>query len=210
MSEGILTDLLFRYEEWDADIRAESARLRTLAETAKAEAEKYRKKAERNQKYAEKYLNLARSLNYPDWKVAVLDKLAEAMGKKLGLHYTVQGPAGLGSRCFIILYADKDQKPTEQPHKELIVQPTFLDGKLYFCYETGVVIERYEKGTVGYQHGFNNEVANLPDDLDEIISLLKDREPLSFRGLGGGTKKADNQFSNGNKTKSSEEDSQEI
>ena len=177
-----MVDLISTYEDLVGYANHEAGTIKAKVELAEHEIEKLEKQTEKMKSLAEKWRKEAVRVIYPDWKDVVLKKMARQIADAHGFCYEVQGPAGLGSRCFITLFSDKDKRPIDQEHKLLIVQPIFEDDKLRFGYETGRKIGRYEKGTVGFENGLDNEVLPLPDDLEEIYLLFRDFDPIQ-KGL---------------------------
>jgi len=93
----------------------------------------------------------------------------------------VYGPQGIGCRTFIYLVESEEVSPFKQQSKRVIVQPDFdEDGNLYLVYETGEMVERYAKGSLGEVSGLNGVTAPLPNTLEEIRVLLRDVPPDKF------------------------------
>ena len=173
-----LNDLISDYENLTGYANQTARNIEAKVALAEHEIEKLDTQIKNTRRLADKWRREAARVIYPDWKDVVLKKMARQIADAHGFCYEVQGPAGLGSRCFITLFSDKDKRPIDQEHKLLIVQPIFEDDKLRFGYETGRKIGRYEKGTVGFENGLDNEVLPLPDDLEEIYRLFRDFDPI--------------------------------
>ena len=139
-------------------IRAKRARLEALIEAH----ERALKKLDRMEK---------------GWKELVVEPLAKILSEKMGnLPWKIYGPFGLGCETTIYLFPTDVHNIVKGETHSITVHPqiSISDGNvnIYLTYNTGEVVDRYEKGTIGYMNGFNNVEAKLPDSIDEVVKLL--------------------------------------
>jgi len=107
--------------------------------------------------------------SHPHWNDHVLLPLIREIGCRLGLNYEVSGPFGMRLQCYITL-TDENNNTVYI----LSVVPCFQKcGTLIesIHYDTGEIKE----GRVEDLNGFNCITAQLPDDYDEIIRIMKER-----------------------------------
>lgn len=117
------------------------------------------------------------------WYRQVLVPLAEALSKELNMPYEIYGPFGLSSETSIFFFpsgkignlAKEDTygitvHPSSRPHDDW---RTPFEDCFYLTYNTGEKRNEYQEGTIGYWNGFNNVEAELPDDLDKILEIVK-------------------------------------
>lgn len=117
------------------------------------------------------------------WYQQVLVPLAEALSKELNMPYDIYGPFGLGSETSIYFFPSGEigsivkedtysitLHPSSRPHDDW--QTPFEDC-FYLTYNTGEKKNEYPEGTIGYLNGFNNVEAELPDDLDKVLEIIR-------------------------------------
>lgn len=46
-------------------------------------------------------------------------------------------------------------------------------SEVFLRYDTGVRVNEYQEGSIGYLNGYNNVEAPLPNSIDEIIKIIK-------------------------------------
>jgi len=113
-------------------------------------------------------LHNAGKRKYPHWKDFVLLPLARELGQRLNLNYDVSGVFGLRLQCYISLM----DKATNKCVYILSITPRFKPfsaGELELHYDTGKVHE----GLPLDQNGINCITAPLPDDIEDIIRIMK-------------------------------------
>lgn len=129
-------------------------------------------------KKEEKIVKLKEEINEicqaePRWVEAIIIPLRDAISEKTGL-YTKEpyGPFGLRSSISIYFSEKENFDIVEDDVIGITILPRDLtEGKLN--YETGETEDLYQKGTLGYINGMNHVEKPLPQDLDEIIKLLR-------------------------------------
>lgn len=103
----------------------------------------------------------------------VTKKLAEELLKETGLkYYDIYGPFGIEAEVSIYLsnYGKKNRiEICEVETYGLTLRPT----KNGFSYWTGEKTNEYPKGSIGYMNGLNNVHKDLPNDIKEIVKLLR-------------------------------------
>lgn len=105
--------------------------------------------------------------SYPHWSDYVLLPLIRDIGCRLGLDYSVSGPFGMRTQCYISLMDENSNTVYI-----ISVIPCFQKcGALIesIHYDTGEIKE----GCIADLNGFNCITAPLPDDYDEIITIFK-------------------------------------
>lgn len=136
--------------------------------------EKRRKQIQRLEKKRDKL-----ALQAPDWVRDVMHPLAQEIAMKLNQFYDVKGPFGIRAEVSIYIIEDPDMSIIDQGQWSITITPHFNnDGDMEFYYDTGEVKEDFAPGTVGSMNGMNNVEAPLPENIDEIIKLLKWCEPF--------------------------------
>lgn len=115
------------------------------------------------------------------WIEHVLRPLSDRISKRLGgMPYEIYGPFGLGCETSVYFFASgKIGDICKDETYGITVHPQSRDGfgtweeRFYLTYNTGETCNNYQPGTIGYLNGFNNVEAPLPDDLDEIMEIVK-------------------------------------
>lgn len=117
------------------------------------------------------------------WYQQVLVPLAEALSKKLNMPYDIYGPFGLGFETSIYFFPSgkigsivKEDTysitvhPSSRPHDDW---RTPFEDCFCLAYNTGEKKNEYPEGTIGCLNGFNNVEAELPDNLEKILEIVK-------------------------------------
>ena len=117
------------------------------------------------------------------WYQQVLVPLAEALSKELNMPYEIYGPFGLSSETSIYFFpSGKIGDIVKEDTYGITLHPSFrptddysipFEDKFYLTYNTGETKNEYPEGTIGYLNGFNNLEAELPDDLDKILEIIR-------------------------------------
>lgn len=172
-----VSELISAYDEKMRKSEAERGEIQAKVERNQQAAETLEARAKKKRATAEKLLRSMKSIKVVDWKEEVIEPLAEELAKRLGKKACVYGPYGIGAKVVIALVDDKDGPLMEKEWTGITIEPSFdCAGNIYFQYETGDVCNRYEKGTLGQMSGLNNITAELPDNVEEILALLRHHE----------------------------------
>ena len=114
------------------------------------------------------------------WYQQVLVPLAEALSKELNMPYDIYGPFGLGCETSVYFFpSGKIGDIVKEDTYSITVHPssrpwqTPFEDRFYLTYNTGEETNEYPEGTIGHWNGFNNVRAELPDDLDKILEIVK-------------------------------------
>lgn len=117
------------------------------------------------------------------WYNRCLVPLAKLLAKKLKMTYSIYGPFGLGAETTIYFFPRRRAgNITRDEHYSITLHPatrnhhdwkTSFAETFYFTYNTGEQKEEYAPGTLGEMNGFNNVEAELPDDMDAIVEIVK-------------------------------------
>lgn len=117
------------------------------------------------------------------WYQQVLVPLAEALSKELNMPYDIYGPFGLGSETSIFFFpSGKIGSLVNEDTYGITLHPSFrptddysipFEDRFYLTYNTGEKINEHPEGTIGCLNGFNNMEAELPDDLEKILEIVK-------------------------------------
>lgn len=91
--------------------------------------------------------------------------IAEKLEKLTGYKATVYPPMGLRASIGIALNDGGELKG--------FITLTCTENIIY--YDTGKVKERYPQGSIGELNGFGNETKPLPDSIDEIWKIMKEK-----------------------------------
>ena len=175
----MLKELLEQYEEKMSTNKFAATLIIEKIHQYKTAAEKLEKRAEKKMLAAEQQKDKLRKIPVIDWKDEVVVPLAEEMGKRLGKHPVVLGPFGLGAEVTISLVDNPNIRRLEQDCLEITLEPDFEDGRLVLCYETGETYDdEYPPNSLGAMNGLNNVTARLPDSINEIMGLLKERPAI--------------------------------
>lgn len=130
----------------------------------------------------EKIARLERKLDkiyksYPTRTKRFVVPLAEALKEATGLpFYEIYGPFGLD--CETSIYLSRFGKQGSIPICEVETYSLTLKWKpdgtpLYW---TGKKTEEYPEGSIGYYNGFNNIYAELPNEISEVVKVLRHSE----------------------------------
>ena len=92
--------------------------------------------------------------------------IAEKLEKLTGYKATVYPPMGLRASIGIALNDGRELKG--------FITLTCTKNIIY--YDTGKVKERYPQGSIGELNGFENETKPLPDSIDEIWEIIKEKQ----------------------------------
>lgn len=163
---GSVKDLMESFEGRRIEAQKSSHEILKAIETLEKEAEEKRNEAERLRGALKKIPSV-------NWKEDVMVPLAEEMAKRTGRTPVVLGPCGIGAKVTIILTDGPGDNWYKQDWLEIVIEPTFEDEHMVFNYETGETCNRYEEGTIGEVNGLNNVTARLPNNIEEIMKLLK-------------------------------------
>lgn len=147
---------------------------KAIEEQIQADIEKAKKTIERAEKRIErleaKQVKFERK--HPSWVKEIVETLATKLANRLNKNYEIYGPFGLRCETSIYLFDHADKGITEQETWSIQITPGRLDlGEIY--YDTGVVTKDFRSDTIGYMNGMNNECKPLPDDIEDIIKLLR-------------------------------------
>ena len=114
--------------------------------------------------------NTKKILIYPHWLDNILIPLAREIGLCLNMQYKVSGVYGLKFECYVTVFDDKKSYilGTTPKFKESLYGATSEIDCL--CYDTGEDKKPYDL------NGFGRKTERLPDNIDEIIKIMKERE----------------------------------
>jgi len=105
-------------------------------------------------------------LDYPHWKDFILLPLVREVGMRLNMEYEVSGVFGLRLECYITV---KD----ENNSYICCTTPGFCGDEFFsLYYDTGERIKPRHNDL----NGFDNVVKPLPESIEELIELMKERE----------------------------------
>lgn len=139
--------------------------------------ENYERKIQECERKIEYYKKQRKKLKWVSWVDVIVGGFAKEICDRFDLHYDIYGPFGMSCRTSV--YFCKKEKFNiceDQVIKITIVPQNLVSGLL--CYETGETTNEYQKGSIGEMNGYNNVIAELPNDINEIIMLLKGDEDL--------------------------------
>ena len=115
----------------------------------------------------------------PGWYNGAVIPLAEAISKAIEMPYEIYGPHGLSCETSIFFFVNgKVGAITKEPTLELTVYPEYCNNEaapdgFCFFYDTGESVERFKPGTIGYINGFNKVTKPLPNELEDVIQLMR-------------------------------------
>ena len=124
--------------------------------------------------------------NFGDIKL-IYNPLAEAICQKMGIkYYSIYGPFGLDSETSIF-FSNVSQKPSKSEKLGLCRPIDICNVDTYGLYDlvtrgkdemeihyaTGEETNEFSKGSIGYLNGFNRVRKPLPDNLDDIVKVLR-------------------------------------
>lgn len=132
---------------------------------------KYEKLIEKHKEKIAKLDDKKYNIESPSWIDTILIPLAEELAKRLNLEYDIYGPFGLRCETTIYFMKDKSISITNQPVKGLTVTPELRENIL--MYDTGEVEEKYQFGSIGYMNGFGKKSLPLPNDIEDILKLIR-------------------------------------
>lgn len=150
----------------------------------KAESEAINASIERCERRLEKLRDKLHDIRTPAWPELMLPPIARALCVAKGLppdSYHISGPCGLYNRCYIDIGEGVSQEILdyhellEKSQWSITLQNTFIrpaSPHMSLCYETGVTLNRYEKGTLGEVSGGNQEVKPLPETIEELAAAM--------------------------------------
>lgn len=147
---------------------------KAIEEQIQEDIQKAKKTIERAEKRIErlqaKQIKVGR--NYPSWVDEIVETLAMELANRLHKNFEIYGPFGLRCETSIYLFDCADKGITEQETWSIRITPGRLDlGEIY--YDTGEVTKEFGSDTIGYMNGMNNVSKPLPDDIEDIIKLLR-------------------------------------
>lgn len=119
-------------------------------------------------KYEKIYNRAVSSNKSTSWVSTAITALAVDLEDCIGKPVEVSGPYGL--RLEVVIQIENTY---------LTITPTFDDDGLHLNYDTGERIQRFCSGSIGEMNGFNNVTAPLPDTLEEIVGLIKNKTSQS-------------------------------
>lgn len=148
----------------------------------------YHTKRERLEALIRRHQNALEKLErgMPEWYNGAVIPLAEAISKAIEMPYKIYGPRGLGCDTSIYFFVNGEiGNIVKEPTLGLTIYPEYCyedDAPDGFCfyYGTGERTERFRPGTIGYINGFNAVKKPLPNELEDVIQLLKRNEPSSL------------------------------
>ena len=124
--------------------------------------------------------------NFGDIKL-IYKPLAEAICQKMGIkYYEIYGPFGLD--CETSIFFSNESKKPSKSEKLGLCRPIDIcnvdtyglydlvtrgDNETEVHYATGEETNEFTKDSIGYLNGFNRVRKPLPDNLDEIIQVLR-------------------------------------
>lgn len=126
---------------------------------------------------------VSRTIETPEPK-RVIEALARDLAVRLNLQYETSGPQGLrGEYRIRLLDCDPAGLSILEHHNHTVHSLTITadcrsegSSRTVFRYDTGrkvTGIACCPPGSIGEQNGFNNEQAQLPEDIEEIIKILQ-------------------------------------
>ena len=152
-------------------------------EQANAYETKYKKLTEAKNR-AEKRLE-KHTRTYPTRSKAFIVPLAKYLMEKCGFKcYEIYGPFGITSETSLYLANEGkngDVKICEVETWSLTFTRKFENDKCIPLVWTGKTTNEYAEGTVGYYNGLNNIYVPIPDDVDELIKMLR-HSPAKEKG----------------------------
>lgn len=159
-----------------------------ITKARKAQHEHWEKvhKLEEKKKILELKINKEWRKNFGDIKL-IYTPLAAAICQKMGIkYYAIYGPFGLDNETSIF-FSNVSQKPSKS-EKLGLCRPIDIcnvdtyglydlvtrgENEMEIHYATGEETNEFAKGSIGYYNGFNRVRKPLPDNLDEIIKILR-------------------------------------
>lgn len=114
-------------------------------------------------KYEKLYVEAIKKDPKASWMKTSIKSLAADIEKYTGEPVSFSGPFGLRSEVLI------------QTETRLLIVTLWLDDEHNprFYYDTGKKNgERYPEGSIGYLNNMDNEIALLPDTIEEIVSAM--------------------------------------
>lgn len=141
----------------------------------KEKATRYEEKASELMAKAQKCRGKMASIKPPsgDWVAGVVEPLAKEIGNRLNLESKVYGPQGLGCRVHMVFGSKEAEDEGIAPRWWFTLQPAFQEGSFELFYESDEETDRYPQGSLGALNGLNKVTKPLPDDIDQIIELIK-------------------------------------
>lgn len=107
------------------------------------------------------------------WVTQIVIPLAKKLAEHFGLSYEIYGPFGLGAETSIYLREDMKKSICEADTWHITLCPRFTEEGDRLYYKTGEQTNEYAQGSIGWLNGFNDVLAPLPDDFEEILKLMK-------------------------------------
>ena len=114
----------------------------------------------------------------------VIETLARELAERLNLHFEISGPLGLRCEYRIRLLDCAPEGMSILEHHNHVVHSLTITAdkdtdhpyRTLFHYDTGKKLggpDICPPGSIGDQNGFNNQQADLPDNIEEIIKILE-------------------------------------
>lgn len=154
--------------------------LQSIYEGYRLHSEKERKLEASIEKNEQKLKRLQRQ---GGWYQQCVVPLAKQLSQALAMPHRIYGPYGLGATTTIYFFPRKKAgNITKDENYSITLHPAtrnhynwqlHFDETFYFTYDTGEKKEEYAPGTLGAMNGFNNVEAELPDDLNAIMEIVK-------------------------------------
>ena len=126
--------------------------------------------------------NDGKSNSYPHWKDHVLLPLAREIGLRLNMQYEVSGVFGLRFECYITIFDDNNRYTLCTTPKFKAVSPELVE-RATKCDDFHAMNEiewiNYDTGDDTQPHdanGFGRTIQSLPDNVEEIIAILKEAD----------------------------------
>ena len=117
---------------------------------------------------------VAKLENKGGWIRLILHPLAKAISAELGgLQWEIYGPFGLGAETTVYFFTEEGHDICKDPSYFLQVEPFFEDGRMVLHYWTRKRSNDYAPGTIGELNGFNKIYEPLPDELPEIMKIVR-------------------------------------
>lgn len=141
---------------------------------------------EEKQRTIELKIRKERLKDFTDKKL-IYEPLAKAICQKMGIkYYAFYGPFGLDAETSIF-FSNESEKPSKSEKFGLCRPIDICNVDTYGLYDlvtrgengmeihyaTGEETNEFAKGSIGYYNGFNRIRKPLPDNLDEIIKVLR-------------------------------------
>ena len=145
--------------------------------------QEFRTKRERLEKLIQSHRRSLAKLerNSPGWYKDVVVPLADTISRAIEMPYEIYGPLGLSCHTSIYFFVNGSVGSiTENPTLGLTVYPDFRYTnestsfkEFVLLYDTGERTRNYADYTIGELNDGNVVKAPLPDDLEEIVALLR-------------------------------------